>query len=50
LALQLIKGQFPELSAENIRLLGPGWDNTAFIINEQLILRFPRREIAMATE
>jgi aminoglycoside phosphotransferase (APT) family kinase protein len=47
LALQLIKEQFPELSSKNIRLLGAGWDNTAFIIDEELIFRFPRREIAL---
>ncbi len=47
MALQLIKEQFPELCAENIRLLGVGWDNTAFVINEDLIFRFPRREIAL---
>lgn len=47
LALQLIREQFPELSAKNIRLLGAGWDNTAFIIDEELIFRFPRREIAL---
>lgn len=48
LALQLIREQFPELSTKNIRLLGAGWDNTAFIIDEELIFRFPRREIALA--
>ncbi len=47
LALQLIREQFPELSSKNIRLLGAGWDNTAFIIDEELIFRFPRREIAL---
>lgn len=47
LALQLIRDQFPELSSKNIRLLGAGWDNTAFIIDEELIFRFPRREIAL---
>jgi aminoglycoside phosphotransferase (APT) family kinase protein len=47
MALQLIKEQFPELAAENIRLLGAGWDNTAFIVDEELIFRFPRREIAL---
>lgn len=47
MALQLIKEQFPELSSKNIRLLGAGWDNTAFIIDEELIFRFPRREIAL---
>lgn len=47
LALQLIQEQFPDLLARHIRLLGAGWDNTAFIINEELIFRFPRREIAL---
>lgn len=45
--LVLIQNQFPELKAEKIRLLGAGWDNTAFIINEELIFRFPRREISL---
>lgn len=47
LALQLIKEQFPKLEPEKIRLLGVGWDNTAFVINEDLIFRFPRREFAL---
>lgn len=47
LALQLIKEQFPELVAEHIRLLGAGWDNTAFIIDDELIFRFPRRKVAL---
>lgn len=47
LALKLIQEQFPGISAINIRLLGAGWDNTAFVINEDLIFRFPRREIAI---
>ena len=47
MALQLIRDQFPELEPKHIRLLGAGWDNTAFIIDEELIFRFPRREIAL---
>lgn len=47
LALLLIKEQFPNLHAERIRLFGVGWDNTAFIVNEDLIFRFPRREFAL---
>lgn len=46
-ALALIQEQFPELKAETIRFLGSGWDNTVFIIDEKLIFRFPRREIAL---
>lgn len=47
MALQLIREQFPELAVKNIRLLGVGWDNTAFIVDEELIFRFPRRKIAL---
>ncbi len=47
LALQLVQEQFPELGAKKIRLLGAGWDNTAFVINDEFIFRFPRRKIAL---
>ncbi len=47
LALKLIQEQFPVLSAKRIRLFGNGWDNTAFIVDEELIFRFPRRQIAL---
>lgn len=47
IALELIQEQFPNLGAKSIRLIGAGWDNTAFIIDEALIFRFPRREIAL---
>ncbi len=48
LALSLIKEQFPDLKAEKIQLLGVGWDNTAYLINDAYVFRFPRREIALA--
>lgn len=47
MALQLIQEQFPELCVQTIRLLGAGWDNTAFILDEEFIFRFPRRKIAL---
>lgn len=47
-ALELIKKQFPEIPAQKIRPLGAGWDNTAFLVDEDLVFRFPRREIAVA--
>ncbi len=47
MALQLIKEQFPELDAKKIHLLGAGWDNSAFLIDEQFIFRFPRRTVAL---
>jgi len=48
LALYLIQEQFPELHAKHIRLFGAGWDNTAFIIDEKIVFRFPRRKIALS--
>ena len=37
MALRLIQEQFPKLNAKHIRYLSAGWDNTAFIIDEELI-------------
>ncbi len=40
--------QFPELSPINtIQLIGEGWDNRVFLINDQMIFRFPRRKVAV---
>jgi len=46
-ALALIIEQLPFLKPKTIKLLGVGWDNTAYLINEKLIFRFPRRQIAV---
>ena len=46
LAADLIAARFPELSPVSARLIGAGWDNTACLVNESLIFRFPRRAIA----
>lgn len=43
LALQLIETQFRDLRPVRLRLLGEGWDNTAWQVNEQYVFRFPRR-------
>lgn len=48
LARALVATQFPELSPVETRLLGHGFDNTAFLINESIVFRFPRRESAVA--
>ena len=48
MALDLIREQFSELCPTKIRLLGTGWDNTAFVVNDDLIFRFPRRECAVS--
>ena len=48
MALDLIRNQFPDLCPTKIRLLGVGWDNTAFLVDEARIFRFPRRECAVS--
>jgi len=47
-ALAIIGEQFPTLKPQKIALLGVGWDNTAYLINDVWVFRFPRREIAVA--
>lgn len=52
-AARVIAAQFPLLAPVTVRLLGAGWDNTAFVVNEHFVFRFPRRAIAvplLATE
>ncbi len=46
-AFTMIAEQFPELYPKKIRLLGMGWDNTAFLIDEDYVFRFPRRQVAV---
>lgn len=43
-AAQLIDRQFPAFAPARLKLLGNGWDNTAFLVNEAYVFRFPRRE------
>jgi aminoglycoside phosphotransferase (APT) family kinase protein len=46
-AADLIREQFPALSARRVRVLETGWDNTAFVVDGHWLFRFPRREIAI---
>lgn len=46
-ATELIQGQFPELLLNRIEPLGAGWDNTAYLVNESYVFRFPRRDVAV---
>jgi aminoglycoside phosphotransferase (APT) family kinase protein len=46
-ARRLIAGQFPELELGSIRLVGEGWDNTVWLVDEQWVFRFPRRAIVV---
>jgi len=48
LARRLIRDQCADLPATQLRLLGTGWDNTVYLVDEAWVFRFPRREIAVA--
>ncbi len=43
----LLAEQFPELDASSARLLGEGWDNSVWVVEEMWAFRFPRREVAI---
>lgn len=47
LAKNLIEEQFPELQPATLELIGEGWDNLVFRVNQEFLFRFPRREIAV---
>ncbi|MEN2768892.1 phosphotransferase [Ornithinibacillus xuwenensis] len=47
LAKKLISSQFPQLAEEPIKKLGFGWDNTVFVVGDDYVFRFPRREVAI---
>jgi aminoglycoside phosphotransferase (APT) family kinase protein len=48
LARSLVASQFPALSLQRIEPFGNGWDNTAFLVDDALVFRFPRRRVAVA--
>jgi aminoglycoside phosphotransferase (APT) family kinase protein len=48
LAGELIRSQCPELGPLRLSWLGAGWDNTAWLVNDAWIFRFPRRQMAVA--
>ncbi|MFX3618824.1 MAG: phosphotransferase [Sporolactobacillus sp.] len=47
LAKKLIDAQFPQLAPAVIEFLGKGYDNTVFLVNQNYVFRFPRRQIAV---
>ena len=46
-AERLIRDQFPELGSIRLQNFGQGWDNTAYLVNDTYIFRFPRRPLAV---
>lgn len=52
-AKQLIESQFPQLIPVELEFFGKGWDNSAFLVNQEYVFRFPRRQMGadcMASE
>lgn len=39
----LLAAQFSELVGAQVRMLREGWESTAYVVNEQLLFRFPKR-------
>lgn len=48
LARHLISEQFPELAADELRLLGEGWDTMVWLVDGQWVFRFPRRTMVIS--
>ncbi len=48
LAASLVAEQCPTLAGAPLRLLGAGFDNTAFLVDDTWVFRFPRRQVAVA--
>jgi len=46
LALELVREQFPGLG-RTVEPFGNGWDNTAYLVDGEIVFRFPRREFAV---
>lgn len=47
LARRLIGARFPELPVATMRILGEGWDSTAWLVDAEWVFRFPRREMVI---
>ncbi len=47
LARELITCQLPEIPLKSLLLLGEGWDNTTFLVNNEIVFRFPRKQAAV---
>lgn len=43
----ILSDQFPSLIITSIKLMGEGWDNRVYLVNQQTIFRFPRRKVSV---
>jgi aminoglycoside phosphotransferase (APT) family kinase protein len=48
IAARLIAERFPSLAPLELKLLGTGWDNHAYLVNGKVVIRIPHRELAGA--
>lgn len=48
LVRRVLASQFQELELGSLRLLGEGWDNSVWLVDEHFVFRFPRRQVAVA--
>ena len=46
-ARALVSSQLPDLGPRTVEPFGAGFDNTAFLVNGEIVFRFPRRAIAV---
>jgi len=44
---QLVNSQHPDLINAGIREMAPGFDNTIWRLGDDLVVRFPRRQVAV---
>lgn len=42
-AAQSLRSLFPDLEMNHISLLGKGWDSVAYLVNDNIVVRVPRR-------
>ena len=47
LARRLIGEQFPQVEQRSLQLLGAGWDNTVWLVDDEWVFRFPRRQMVI---
>jgi aminoglycoside phosphotransferase (APT) family kinase protein len=47
LVTRLIREQFPDVELRSINLLGEGWDNTMWLVDDEWVFRFPRRSYVL---
>jgi len=48
---EVLRDQFPELALRTVKLLGSGWEHDAYLVDDHLVVRFPRyADVALGFE